>query len=887
MKRTILLVLAIMAFIGLPLYAAGTPAGTQIKNQATAQYLDENGNTQSSTSNEVITIVQPIYGLTVTPDGTTGAPTTQTATSGTRVYFPYTLTNTGNASDNFNVATAVDASSTFTPANVKIYLDSNGDGVVGAGDNEITNTGAVPADGSISIIVAYDVPAAAVAAQLALVNLTATSANDGTKTDINNWNKTTVVADAVMTITKMATAAATVYPGSAIAYVITGSNTGSAATTALTFLNIDTTGDGTEDAASGILVEDPLPAGISVTGTPGTDFTYIAPAAAVKLYGYSNGKWSTAGNLGGWGGTAAITKIGIYISGTLAAGQGYEMDWTGTVKANATVGMLSNKAYIHWADASASDKNTGSNTTQTMINATFAVKIGPMGTPEAVGDPADVTIKSNQLPGTTLVYQSTIKNNGTDNDIFNITTAWTANQVAGATVSLFMADGLTPLGDANSDGIPDTGTVLKNGGTTDIVVKIQLPSSAASDILIHDLTVTAKSTRDATKTDTTIDRIDKIVAGSTNLTNNNANAETAYGVSGNPGSTVTFPLKITNNNGYSETYALDQGQVLPAGWSVMFYPDTNNDGIADPGSSPISATPTVAAGASYNFVAVASISAGATPISGDPWAAGTSQKLTFQVTGALSGQIDTQNAWAEVASVRTFVFDPDNSGISTPGGTVFYNHVLKNTGNASQIFGVTLDSAPRAGWIYTFSTDGTTFSSSLAGINLAAGAEQTIYVKVYLPSSEAIGALDTAVVKVTNNFATSLSRQDVTTVVGGNLQLTKTVTSYNIADTATLNQPGDELGYSVAYKNLAAKVLTSMFVYDAVPLYTGFKVASATGGTAIAYSNDNGATWTYTPVSGGGSAPVGYDYAVTNIRWTVGTLGGGATGTVTFRVRIK
>jgi len=200
---------------------------------------------------------------------------------------------------------------------------------------------------------------------------------------------------------------------------------------------------------------------------------------------------------------------------------------------------------------------------------------------------------------------------------------------------------------------------------------------------------------------------------------------------------------------------------------------------------------------------------------------------------------------------------------------------------------VTLDSAPRAGWIYTFSSDGMTFSSSLAGINLAAGAEQTIYVKVYLPSSEVIGALDTAVVKVTNNFATSLSRQDVTTVVGGNLQLTKTVTPYNIADTATLNQPGDELGYSVAYKNLAAKVLTSMFVYDAVPLYTGFKVASATGGTAIAYSNDNGATWTYTPVSGGGSAPVGYDYAVTNIRWTVGTLDGGATGTVTFRVRIK
>jgi hypothetical protein len=91
----------------------------------------------------------------------------------------------------------------------------------------------------------------------------------------------------------------------------------------------------------------------------------------------------------------------------------------------------------------------------------------------------------------------------------------------------------------------------------------------------------------------------------------------------------------------------------------------------------------------------------------------------------------------------------------------------------------------------------------------------------------------------------------------------------------------------VAYQNLAAKQLTQLYIYDAVPLYTGFKVGSATGGTAIAYSSDNGATWTYAPLSLAGSAPAGYDYLVTNIRWTVGTLGGGSSGAVSFRVRIK
>lgn len=887
MKKVLLFALAFFSVIALPIFAAGTPAGTQIKNQATAQYLDENGNSQSSTSNEVITVVQPIYGLTMTPDGTVAAPTSQTATAGTRVYTPYTLTNTGNAPDSFNLATALDGANTFVPANVAIYLDSNGDGVVGAGDNAITNTGSVPADGVLHLILAFDVPAAATAAQLALVNVTAVSVNDATKTDSNNWSKTTVVADAVLTITKSASAAAAVYPGSAISYVISGSNTGSAATTALPFTTIDLTGDGTEDAASGILIEDPLPVGLSITGTPGTDFTYVAPAAAVKLYGYSNGKWSTAGNLGGWGGTAAITKIGMYISGSLAAGQGYELDWTGTVTAAASVGMLSNKAYAHWSDITASDKNTGSNTTQTMVNATFSVKIGPSGSPEGSGDPGDVTTKSSQLPGTVVVYTNTVKNNGTDNDVFNITTAWTANQIAGATVSLFMADGLTPLGDANSDGIPDTGIVLKNGGTVDIVVKVQIPSSAASDVLVHDLTITAKSTEDSAKTDATIDRIDKIVAGSTNLTNNNANGETPYGASGDPGSAISFPMKVTNSNGYSETYALDQTQALPSGWVVQFYPDTNNDGIADSGAAAISSTPTIATGVSYAFVAVASVPTGATPISGNPWGAGTGQKVTVQVTGSLSGQSDTQNVWAEVASVYAFVFDPDNSGISTPAGTVFYTHILKNTGNAAQTFSMALDSAPRTGWTYTFSSDGTVFSSSIVGLNLAAGVEKTVYVKVYVPSSEAVGAVDVGIVKVTNDHATSLTRQDSTTVVGGNLKLTKSVTSVNVADTAATNQPGDELEYSVAYQNLASKQLTQMFIYDAVPLFTGFKVGSATGGSAIAYSRDNGTTWTYTPASGAGSAPAGYDYLVTNIRWTIGSLGGGASGAVSFRVRIK
>jgi hypothetical protein len=80
--------------------------------------------------------------------------------------------------------------------------------------------------------------------------------------------------------------------------------------------------------------------------------------------------------------------------------------------------------------------------------------------------------------------------------------------------------------------------------------------------------------------------------------------------------------------------------------------------------------------------------------------------------------------------------------------------------------------------------------------------------------------------------------------------------------------------------------------------YTDFKVGSVTNsfGTtgltaAVSYSNDGGASYTYTPVSGGGGAPPGYDRNVTHIRWTfVGALDWNApnnTGGMTLVVRIR
>ena len=110
--------------------------------------------------------------------------------------------------------------------------------------------------------------------------------------------------------------------------------------------------------------------------------------------------------------------------------------------------------------------------------------------------------------------------------------------------------------------------------------------------------------------------------------------------------------------------------------------------------------------------------------------------------------------------------------------------------------------------------------------------------------------------------------------------------------------PGTDLNYTVTFTNSGSAAAQTLVIKDPIPANTDFKVGSeshdlaATGLTVVvAYSNDGGSTWTYTPVSGAGSAPDGYDRNVTNIRWTfTGNLSQGSSnnnGTVSFITRIR
>jgi len=156
-------------------------------------------------------------------------------------------------------------------------------------------------------------------------------------------------------------------------------------------------------------------------------------------------------------------------------------------------------------------------------------------------------------------------------------------------------------------------------------------------------------------------------------------------------------------------------------------------------------------------------------------------------------------------------------------------------------------------------------------VNVPAGGAALATV-TYSVADGAAGAVDTLVflALAISNPATHDTGTLVVIRVKPSLTVTKSV---NPAGTTV---PGTDLTYTTTLTNIGSEKATALVHVDSVPPQLGFKVNSVSttlpnGMTAtIAYSNDEGTTWTYVPVSAGCGAPAGYDYCVKDIRTTLG-----------------
>jgi len=169
--------------------SALTAAGTVITNVATATY--DGG---SVTSNTATFTVAQIAGIQVAPS--TGA---AAGLLGATVYYPVTVTNTGNGADTVALAAA-----SVAGWPVAIYRDDNGDGLhQGTEVTIIADTGSLPAGGQAACFVAVTVPGAAVGTDSE--TLTATSRFDPTRSATATYLTTASVPPPVADFTASAT----------------------------------------------------------------------------------------------------------------------------------------------------------------------------------------------------------------------------------------------------------------------------------------------------------------------------------------------------------------------------------------------------------------------------------------------------------------------------------------------------------------------------------------------------------------------------------------------------------------------------------------------------------------------------------------------------------
>src|ERR1700682_253476 len=321
-KKTLLilsLLFAIAALLSPGSAKAQTAAGTSIGNQAAATYTDSSSVSRFATSNLVTTIVQQVASLTLTANGA------KTASPGSPVFYPHTLTNTGNGSDSFTL-TLPAQSGAFTLTGTHIYLDANGDGIP---DNftDLNGTSVTIAPGAANafkFVITGTVPPSATAGQTNNFPVTATSVFDNTKA-ATDTDVTTATANAVINLNKVMSANIGASPSGPYTVTLTYTNSGNS-------------------TATTINIGDALPAGMtyvagsgrwSVTGaTALTDATGdVQPAAGSPHIDYS-----AAGNTI----TAIVDQVAAGVSG--------QITFQVNIASGVAPGVLTNTASISYND---------------------------------------------------------------------------------------------------------------------------------------------------------------------------------------------------------------------------------------------------------------------------------------------------------------------------------------------------------------------------------------------------------------------------------------------------------------------------------------------------------------------------------------------------------
>lgn len=398
--RSTFLILCLLGLLS-GAWAAGTPAGTVLRNQASGS-----AGTQQYFSNEVDTTVVAMCAVSAGPNGTVAAPAFRVGvTPGGNAVIPYRVVNSGNAPHTLRVSWAADQSSAFVPApaQVRVHRDTNGDGLLNPGEPAIDAV-TLPADASADLLLDVQVPVSALGSLF--MNLIA-SCPDG-HSDGDNVVQVTVSAAASVQLEKRFSPTQ-VAPGMISTVTVLLRNTGGATSAPLT-------------------MEDLL-------DTPELRQLSVLPQSVRVPYGTV--QYRAAGN---WSSDppAAVTGLRWTVP-ALEPGQSAALNFDVRADEAAAPGLRRNIATASGQDLPAPLRAEG---VLTVLPAP-RIHLGPLGNAAALPggelSASDTQTRDAAVVGQRTCFAQTLLNDGNVADALTVSAAFTAGQGAAVTQQL---DGL-------------------------------------------------------------------------------------------------------------------------------------------------------------------------------------------------------------------------------------------------------------------------------------------------------------------------------------------------------------------------------------------------------------------------------------------------------------
>ncbi len=436
-------------------------------------------------------------------------------------------------------------------------------------------------------------------------------------------------------------------------------------------------------------------------------------------------------------------------------------------------GLVVNSATVYYRTQGGVDSEVTTNTVHTAIPLAIAADVAVSNrvvdpytnVEEDVGNNyQDDNTKASVPAGSWVVFTHSAANRATIADVINLDAI---NVPAGWIVEFWNSNGSAKLIDNDGDGKVDLGTVA--GETRrDFTVKVFVPANTANAAYFFD--VRATSGNDPTETDLSRDNISAVVTAAVDIARwdvagdgvNDPSDGNTDGVDDsddvlpihtapvNPGSSVFNRLQVVNVGGAADAYAL-AATGNPAGTQVIFYQDTNCNGVLDGADALIANTPLLGGtvvetggvlnGANTDIVvySVASFIAGDTvrlnltatttivavdpvtrtiTLAGDHTGANTAQgvlvsesycvimeirtaanapageyNIVVNIASGASGSSDDMDVYFSINEICAISIAPPASDQIPAGGTTTYVHTVTNTGNSTKYVKIDMNTA--------------------------------------------------------------------------------------------------------------------------------------------------------------------------------------------------